>query len=786
MSSVPKSFGQSVRRKEDKRFVTGRGRYTDDVQLPDQTWAAFVRSDVAHAQLTEVDVSGALTQPGVLAAYTGTDFLASGLGSLQCGFLIHSKDGEPMRVGDHPALAAERVRYVGEPYAVVIGESAAAAQLGAEQVFAEYDELPVVVDVTQAGLPDAPQLHADIPANQVYDWELGNAQQTEDAINNAVHRVELTLKNNRLIPNAMEPRAINAVYDAARDQHTVYAASQNPHGLRTTLAAIIGFGPEHKVRVISEDVGGGFGSKAFNYAEEVVCLWAAKQLGRPVKWSASRSEAFLTDAHGRDHVTHATLALDAQHHITGLKVQTQANVGAYLSTFGSLIPTYVYAPLLSGQYNIPAIHCNVVTRYTNTTPVDAYRGAGRPEAGYVIERLIDVAARQLGVAPAELRRKNFVQTFPHETPVDMTYDTGDFAAHLDRALTMIRADQFDERKAASAQAGKLRGLGIGCYIEAAGIGPSARMGKLGSGAGLWESAEVRVNPTGSVEVFTGAHSHGQSHETTYAQLVADKFGVDFADVEIIHGDTDKVQYGVGTFGSRSGPVGLSAVALACDKIVDKARQIAGHVLGVEPDTVEFADGEFASPGSNERLQFAEVAFNAYTAHHFPTTQLEPGLKEACFFDPPDFNFPAGTHICEVEIDPATGQLTVADFVAVDDFGVIGNPMVVEGQVHGGVVQGLGQAMLEHTVYDDYGQLLSASFMDYAMPRAADVPDIRVGFTSTPCTTNPLGMKGCGEAGAIGSPPALVNAITNALDVDDFVMPATPERIWQACRKRNNV
>ena len=783
MSTRPKSFGQSIRRKEDRRLTTGRGRYTDDVHLPKQTWAAFVRSGVAHANIANIDTQAARALPDVVGVFTGLDFAQSGLGDLQCGFLIHSKDGTPMHVGRHPALADQRVRYVGDAIAIVVAETKDAARHAAELVEVDYDELPMVVDVVSAGQLDAPLVHDEIAGNLIYDWDIGDQGAVDEAFARAAHVTELELINNRLVPNAMEPRCLNASYDAGRDAYTVYISSQNPHGLRTTLSAIIGFAPEHKVRVISEDVGGGFGSKAFNYAEEVACLWASKLVDRPVKWSAERTEAFLTDAHGRDHVTQAALALDEANKIIGMRVSTQANIGAYLSTFGSLIPTYVYAPLLSGQYDIPAIYCNVVTRYTNTTPVDAYRGAGRPEAGYVIERLVDVAAREVGVSPADFRRLNFVRSFPHQTPVEMTYDIGDFQAHLDKALHMIDADNFARRRQQSEARGKRRGLGIGCYIEAAGIGPSARMGELGSGAGLWESAEVRVNPTGSVEVLTGSHSHGQSHETTFAQLVADQFGIDFEDVEIIHGDTDKVQYGVGTFGSRSGPVGLSAISLACHKVITKAKLIAAYLLNVEAESVEFSDGEFFSGHTNERLQFAEVAFNAYSAHHFPTTQLEPGLHESYFFDPPDFNFPAGTHICEIEIDPETGIIDVVDFVAVDDFGTVGNPMVVEGQVHGGVVQGLGQAMLEKVVYDDYGQLLTGSLMDYTLPRADDVPDVRVGFTQTLSTTNPLGMKGCGEAGAIGSPPALVNAITDALKIREFQMPATPEKVWRAAYKR---
>jgi len=783
MGQLPKAFGASVPRKEDRRFITGQGRYTDDVELPRQAHAAFVRSPVAHAHIAEIDTAAAVAMPGVLGVYTGKDLAESGLGTLQCGWMIHSRDGSPMRAGEHPALAQHTVRYVGDAVAVVVATSKTAARLAAEAVEVDYDELPVVADVVAAGAADAAQLHDVAPNNEVYDWEIGDAAAVDRAFAEAAHITELPILNNRLVPNALEPRAVNAHYDDADERYTLYLASQNPHGMRMTLAAIIGLGPEHKIRVISEDVGGGFGSKAFNYAEEVVCLWVSRLVGRPVKWTAERSESFLTDAHGRDHVTEAALALDSNHKITALRVYTQANVGAYLSTFGSLIPTYVYAPLLSGQYNIPNIYANVVTRYTNSTPVDAYRGAGRPEAGYVIERLVETAAKQIGMDPAEFRRLNFIREFPHETPVDMTYDTGDFQAHLDEALRLIDADGFEARKAASEKIGKRRGLGIGCYIESAGIGPSAKLGKLGSGAGLFESAEVRVHPTGSVDVLTGCHSHGQGHETTFAQLVAERFGIAVDDVSVVHGDTDKVQFGMGTYGSRSGPVGMSAVALACDKVVAKAKTIAAHLLAVDAQSVDFADGQFTSAGSNESLSFAEVALNAYTAHHFPTSDIEPGLREGCYFDPPDFNFPAGTHVCEVEVDPDTGVVEIVDFVAVDDFGVVVNPMIVEGQVHGGIAQGIGQAMLERVVYDEYGQLLSGSYMDYTMPRADDIPDIKVGFTTTAATTNPLGIKGCGEAGAIGAPPAFINALTDALQIEDITMPATPMRVWDALQGR---
>ncbi|MEM7019109.1 MAG: molybdopterin cofactor-binding domain-containing protein, partial [Pseudomonadota bacterium] len=480
------------------------------------------------------------------------------------------------------------------------------------------------------------------------------------------------------------------------------------------------------------------------------------------------------------------LALGADHKFLGVRVKNMANLGAYMSTFASLIPTYVYAPMLSGQYRIPAIYAEVDAVYTNTAPVDAYRGAGRPEATYAIERIIDVAAYELNVDPVELRRKNFITDFPYQTPVEMEYDVGDYASSLDRALDMIDYDGFPKRREASETAGKKRGIGVATYIEASGIGPSAKLAKLGAGSGLWESAEIRVNPTGSVEVLTGCHSHGQSHETTYAQLVAQRFGIPVDQVELLHGDTDKVQFGMGTYGSRSGPVGMSAVALACDKVVVKARQIAGHLMAVPFSSVKFEEGIFSSEQTEQTLAFPEVAIAAYMAHSFPTTEIEPGLKEGCYFDPPNFSFPAGCYICEVEIDPETGITDIVDFIAVDDFGNIINPMVVDGQVHGGVAQGIGQALLEHAIYDkDSGQLLTGSYMDYCMPRADDLPVFRTDNTVTPSTTNPLGLKGCGEAGAIGAPPAVISAISNALGIAHIDMPATPERVWRAIQKGAN-
>ena len=768
--------GQSIRRKEDIRFITGKGRYTDDVNLPDQCHAIFARSPVAHANITSIDTTVAAAMPGVRLVLTGTDYAESALGTLICGWMIHSKDGGEMKPGVHPPLALGKVRYVGDPVAVVIADSRQMARDAAEMIDVKYEELAAVVSSKNAAGHES-SVHNDVPGNVAFDWELGNKDETRAAFDCASHKIELDLYNNRLAPNAMETRALNAFYDKRDDRYTVYIASQNPHGLRMTLSAVIGLAPEHKLRVISEDVGGGFGSKAFNYPEEVICTWASKLVGRPIKWTADRSEAFLTDANGRDQQVHAEMSLDSEHRITGLHVSITANMGAYLSTFGSLIPTYMCGPLLSGQYTIPAIYTQVTAVYTNTTPVDAYRGAGRPEAAFIIERLVDLAARKLGVDPVALRRKNFIRTFPYQTPVLSIYDIGDFDLGLDTALEMIDYEGFEARKAESGSRGKLRGIGLATWIEAAGIGPSQKLGELGSGAGLWESAQIRVNPTGSVEILTGSHSHGQGHETTFAQLVADKFGISMDEIEIIHGDTDKVQFGMGTFGSRSGPVGMSALAIGCDKIVAKGKKIAAYNMNVAPESVEFEEGEFFSAGSNARMAFAEIALASYVAQSFPTDELEPGLKADAFFDPPDFTFPAGCHICEVEIDPETGTTDILNFVAVDDFGTVINPMIVQGQMHGGIAQGIGQALLEHAVYDEEGQLLTGSFMDYCMPRADDLPSFNTAFINTQTLSNPLGIKGCGEAGAIGAPPAVINAIVNALDIDHIDMPATPLKIW---------
>lgn len=775
-------LGKSVRRKEDFRFITGRGQYTDDIARPGQVYAAFVRSPHAHAAINHVETKAAAAMPGVLAVLTGTEFAADKLGSLICGWMIHSKDGSPMKMAAHPALADGKVCYVGEPVAVVIAESLGQARDAVEKVEVDYNVLPAVIDPAGAQAAGAPQIHDVAPKNTIFEWHLGDAQATDAALRGAKHITRFDLRNNRLAPNAIEPRAAIAEYDAGNDSFALWNTTQNPHVARLVLSAFIGVAPEHKLRVIAPDVGGGFGSKIFIYPEEVVCLWAAKKTRRPVKWTAERIEAFLADAHGRDHVSHAEMGFDEKGKIVGLRVKTIANLGAYMSTFSSSIPTYLYATLLSGQYVIPAIYCEVDAVYTNTAPVDAYRGAGRPEATYVVERLMEISAREMGIDPAELRRRNFIKTFPYQTPVIMTYDCGDYGASLDKALELAGYKSFGERKREAARRGKLRGIGLSTYIEACGIAPSQAVGSLGAGVGLWESAEVRVNPTGTVEVLTGSHSHGQGHETTFAQIVAERLGIPIEQVSIVHGDTDKVQFGMGTYGSRSGAVGMSAIVKALDKVEAKAKKVAAHMLEASEADIVFQDGKFTVAGTDKSAAFGEVALNAYIAHKFSGSELEPGLKEGAFYDPTNFTFPAGCHVCEVEVDPETGLTAIVRWTAVDDFGVVVNPMIVEGQVHGGIAQGIGQALMEQAVYDDTGQLVNGSLSDYVLPRAEDLPPLVVDTTVTPCPSNPLGIKGCGEAGAIAAPAAAMNAITDAIGTEDVAMPATSQTVWTAVQK----
>jgi len=739
----------------------------------------FVRSPHAHARIRSIDTSRALGSPGVLAIYTGADLADAKVGGLPCGWLIHSKDGTPMKEPPHPVLAQGKVRYVGDAVAVVVAESVLQAKDGAEQVDVDYEELAPVVDAAKAA-GAASAVHDDVPDNVCYDWGHGDKAAVDAAFAKAPRVTKLEFVNNRLVPNAMEPRAANALYTKHDDSYTLYVANQNPHVERLLMAAFVLGLPESKLRVIAPDVGGGFGSKIFLYPEETALVWASKRVGRPIKWTAERGESFLTDAHGRDHVTTAELAMDERGTFLAMRVATIANLGAYLSTFASSVPTILYATLLAGQYRTPAIYAEVKAVFTNTAPVDAYRGAGRPEATYVVERLVETAARDLKLDPAEIRRRNFITEFPYATPVGLTYDTGNYAAHLDKALELADVKGFAARRKESEARGRRRGLGYSCYIEACGLAPSNIAGALGARAGLFEAGEVRVHPTGTVTVFTGSHSHGQGHETTFAQVVAARLGIPVESVEIVHGDTGRIPFGMGTYGSRSLSVGGTAIVKAVDKVIAKGRKIAAHLLEAADTDIEFENGEFKVAGTDRKVPFGQVALTAYVPHNYPLDKLEPGLNENAFYDPTNFTYPSGSYLCEVEVDPETGRVSVERFTAVDDFGNLVNPMIVMGQVHGGLAQGLGQAMLESCIYDpESGQLLTGSFMDYSMPRASDLPNFTVDHTVTPCTHNPLGVKGCGEAGAIGSPPAFINALTDALGVRDIAMPATPERVWRA-------
>ncbi len=774
-------IGQRVLRKEDARFLTGTGQYTDDVTLPHQTHACFLRSPHAHAKIRGVDTAKAKAAPGVLGVYTSADL--TGVNGLPCGWLITGTDGKPMNEPPHPVLAQGKVRHVGDAVAIVVADSLTQAKDAAELIDVDYEVLPAVVNVMDALKPGAPQLHAEAPGNRCYTWALGDKAAVDAAFAKAAHVTRIDIVNNRLIPNAIEPRAANASYSSADDAYTLYVTSQNPHVERLLMTAFVLGLPEHKVRVIAPDVGGGFGSKIYLYPEETAMVWASKRVRKPIKWVAERSESFLSDAHGRDHVTHAELALDKDGKFLALRVNTIANMGAYLSTFASCIPTILYATLLAGQYTTPAIHCEVTAVFTNTAPVDAYRGAGRPEATYVVERIVHQAAVEMGIAQDDLRRRNFIRTFPYQTPVALLYDIGGYDACLDEAMRMADVTGFAARRAESKKRGKLRGLGYASYIEACGLAPSNIAGALGARAGLFEAGEVRVHPTGSVSVFTGSHSHGQGHETTFAQVVAARLGMSVDNVDIVHGDTGRVPFGMGTYGSRSLSVGGTAIVKALDKIVAKGKKIAAHLLEAAETDIEFGDGKFTVAGTDRSKTFGEVALAAYVPHNYPLDKLEPGLDETAFYDPTNFTFPAGTHICEVEIDPETGVVKVERFSACDDFGNIINPMIVDGQVHGGLGQGIGQALLEGCVYDrESGQLLTGSYMDYAMPRADDLPSFDVATRVTPCTHNPLGAKGCGEAGAIGSPAALMNAVLDAMapaGVTHFDMPASPHRVWSA-------
>lgn len=774
-------IGKSMKRVEDPRFIQGKGKYVANLQIPGMLHAAIVRSPHAHATINRIDASAALGMPGVVAVYTGADLAADGVGGLPCGF-----NPPGIKTAPHPALAIGKVRHVGDGVAVVIAENRYAAQDAADAVQVDYTPLPAVVDAKKAAEPGAPQLHDEIPNNTSFYWALGNRDEINRAFAAADHVVELDLINQRLIPNAMEPRACVAQYSDFSDELTIWTTSQNPHIIRLLLSLATLHVPENKVRVISPDVGGGFGSKIFHYAEEVIVPWAARKLNRPVKWVSTRSEAFVTDAHGRDHVTTCKLALKNDGTMVGLDVTTYANMGAYLSTFAALIPTAIYITLFSGLYKIPVIFGESYGTMTNTVPVDAYRGAGRPEASYVLERLVDIAARDLKMDPIELRRKNFIQPheFPYQTPVALLYDSGDYDKLFDKAVEVSNYSELLRQRNAARAAGKLVGVGVSGCIEASGLGPSKVVISLGAGVGLWESGSIRVHPTGKVSVFTGSHAHGQGHETTFAQIVADELGIPMGDVEIIHGDTGRTPFGLGSYGSRSASVGGSALVRSAEKIRSKLLKMAAFQLEVAEEDVVYdrTSGKVHVKGSPDQAKsFVELSVGTLTAHQLPEG-MEPGLEETTFYDPANFTFPNSAHIAMVEIDRNTGEVKLTHYTSVDDVGNVINPLIVEGQMIGGVAQGVGQALWEHGVYDDSGQLLSGSMMDYAMPRADGFPTILTDRIETPSPHNPLGVKGAGEMGTIASTVTVANAVMDALaplGIRHVDMPLTAEKLWKA-------
>ena len=779
-------IGASTKRREDVRFLTGKGRYTDDINIRGQLYAHFVRSDVAHGRIRSIDIKAAEAMPGVHKVFTATDF--AGVGGLPCGWQITDRHGKPMLEPKHPVLADGKVRHVGDPVAMVVADTLEAAHDAAEALSIDIEELPAVLDMKEA-VAGGTLVHDELGSNLCYDWGFveDNKAAVDAAFGKAAHVVSLELVNNRLVANPLEPRVAVGDFEDHSGMHTLYTTSQNPHVIRLLMGAFVLGIPESKLRVVAPDVGGGFGSKIYHYAEEAAVTLAAKVLKRPVKWTSSRSEAFMSDAHGRDHVTKIELACEKDGTFIAFRTETLANVGAYLSNFATVTPTFLHGTLMAGPYKVPNVYVNVKTVFTNTAPVDAYRGAGRPEATYSIERVVDKMCRELNLDPFEVRRKNFLTTdmFPYTTPVGLVYDTGNYQATLEKAVQLADVAGFEKRAAASKAKGKLRGMGLSTWIEACGIAPSHLVGILGARVGLYDAATVRVNATGNLSVMVGAHSHGQGHETVFAQIVSSKLGVPEASVEIVHGDTSKIPFGMGSYGSRSLAVCGVAMDKALDKIIAKGKKIAAHMLEAAEGDITFADGKFSVAGTDKAKTFGEIAFSAYVPHNYPLETLEPGLEETAFYDPANFTYPAGAYICEVEVDPDTGRVEVASFTCADDFGNVMNPMIVEGQVHGGVGQGIGQALLENAHYDENGQLLTGSYMDYAMPRADDVPFYTVDHScATPCTHNPLGVKGCGEAGAIGSPPAVVNAVIDALHraghkIDHIDMPVSPSRVWSA-------
>jgi len=777
------AFGASIKRKEDPRLITGQGKYVEDISLIGMLHMVLVRSPFAHAKIKSIDTSAAEKLPGVVTVFSGKD-LEEELGSLPCGWVVPDTKEVP-----HPPLAVDTVRYVGDAVLAVIGQSLAIASDAASLIEVEYEELDSVIDMEEAVKDGTIQLHTDAPNNISFEWEVGDAGSVQEAKSSSDVSVSQRFVNQRLIPTAMENRGVLVDYTSGTNQITMWTSTQIPHLVRVLLSLVTGH-PEHLIRVIAPDVGGAFGSKLYLYAEEVIAPIIAKRLKRPVKWIESRSEGYIATTHGRDHITDIEISGNRDGLITGLDVRTMANMGAYLSTFAPLIPTWLYGLMLSGPYKIPNIYCKVVAPFTNTTPVDAYRGAGRPEATYAVERAVDLFAAEIGMDPAEVRKKNFIPPFDdgYEVATTVSYDSGNYIASFEKALKMVGYDDFRKEQKQARDDGRLLGIGLSSYVEICGAAPSAVAGTLGARAGLWESANVRIHMTGKVSVFTGASAHGQGHETAFAQIVSSELGIPVEDIDVIHGDTSQIQMGTGSFGSRSAAVGGSAIHLSTQKIKDKARKLAAHILEASEEDIVFEDGKlFVQGAPSEGKTIQEIALSSYYYTEDIPEDMEPGLEAMSFFDPKNFTWPGGTHIAVVEVDDLTGEVTLLRYIAVDDVGNVINPMIVDGMVHGGAAQGIGQALQEEAIYDDSGQLLTGSMLDYAVPRAWDMPMYELDRTVTPTPVNPMGVKGAGETATIAGSPAVINAVVDALSpygVRHIDMPAKAEKVWRLIQNSN--
>ena len=775
-------LGSAIKRREDPRLITGQARYTDDFVLPGMVFMAVVRSPYAHARIKRIDTKKAASMPGVLGVFTGQQMKDAGFGSIPCAWVVPGSD---TKTPPYPPIAIDTVRYAGNAVAIVVAADRYQARDAVDVVEVEYEPLPVVVDAFRATQPGAPQLHADVPNNICFHWKVSGGD-TEAAFRSAEVVVKDHIINQRLIPNAMEPRAALAQYSSAMGEITLWSTTQNPHIVRFLLSLDTGT-PEHKIRVIAPEVGGGFGSKIPHYPEDSMAVFAAKTLNRPVKWTESRSENYRSTIHGRDHIQDVEIAAKKDGTIVGLRAKVWANLGAYLSTASTGIPTILHGLMLSGIYKIPNIHEDVFGVFTNTTPTDAYRGAGRPEATFIVERLVDLLARELKMDPVDLRRKNMIPPFMdgYTVATGLVYDTGNYEGVLSKALAMADYRALRKQQADMRAKGQYLGIGFCTYAEICGLGPSQVAGAVGFGGGLWESAIVRFHPSGKVNVMVGISPHGQGEETTFAQIVANELGVGVDDVEILHGDTDQTPMGWGTYGSRSTAVGSGALMGAIKKIKDKSKLVTAHLLEAAPEDIEYADGKFFVKGSPDKFKtIQDIALMANVAWNMPKG-VEPGLEASAFFDPPNFVYPFGAHIAVVQVDVETGEIALKRYIAVDDCGKVINPMIVEGQIHGGIAQGVGQALWEGAVYDNDGQLLTGSMMDYAVPKAEFFPNFELGMTETLTSVNPLGVKGIGETGTIASTPAVYNAVADALaplGVKTINMPLTPERVWRAIRE----